>query len=150
MTPILSAAGSLADPSRIIIVGAGAGLTVPLGSSGQHSIIAYGVSKAAAHHLTRYLAVELGPRHITANAIAPGFFPSKLANGLIDIMGGLETMGRRNLLGRTGVPEDIAGLMVFLTSRAGSWVNGAVIEVDGGSHLGSRVETAEERAASKL
>lgn len=133
LAPLLERAGRVGDPARVVIVGAGAGNTVPF--QGEHSIIVYGVSKAAAHHLARYLAVELGPRNIATNAIAPGFFPSKLANGLVDILGGFEAMARANLLGRTGEPEDIAGVMLFLCSRAGSWVNGAVLEVDGGSHL---------------
>ncbi len=144
MTPMLEKAGKRGDPSRVVIVGAGAGSTVPI--AGEHSIIIYGVSKAAAHHLARYLAVELGPRNITSNALSPGFFPTRLASGLIDIMGGLDSMAQGNLLGRTGIPEDMAGAMVFLCSRAGSWVNGAVLELDGGSHLAtSRMEVARSK-----
>ncbi|KAF2098445.1 NAD(P)-binding protein [Rhizodiscina lignyota] len=134
MAPLLEKAGKIGDPSRIVITGAGAGLMVPPFGP-ENRVISYGVSKAAAHHLARYLAVELGPRNIATNAIAPGFFPSKLANGLVDILGGFDAMAKANLLGRYGRPEDIAGVMLFLCSRAGSWVNGVVLEVTGGSHL---------------
>lgn len=102
---------------------------------GDHGTIAYAVSKAAAHHLAANLAVELGPRNICSNAVAPGFFPSKLANGLIGILGGVESMAASNPRRRIGVPDDIAGVMVYLCSPAGSYVNGAVIPIDGGNHL---------------
>ena len=110
----------------------------------------YSVSKAAAHHLARQLAVELGPRNITTNAIAPGFFPSKLANGLIDLLGGERELSRWNPRKRLGEPEDIAGIVLYLSSRAGNYMcisrnaftlhecsrlhhrNGEVICVDGG------------------
>jgi len=82
----------------------------------------YSVSKAAADHLARNLAVELGPRNITTNSICPSFFPSKLANGLIEILGGEEELKRVNPRGRLGVAEDIAGVMVFLCSMAGNYM----------------------------
>lgn len=133
MTPLLEKAGSKADPSRIIIVGAIAGFTVPL--TGRNGTIMYAVSKAAAHHLAANLAVELGPRYITTNAVAPGFFPTKLANGAIDILGGTASMSEKNPLKRLGEPEDIAGAMIYLCSKAGSYVNGATLPVDGGNGL---------------
>jgi len=82
----------------------------------------YSVSKAAAHHMTRNLAVELGPRNITTNTVAPGFFPSKLANGLIDILGGTDELENENPRKRLGQPEDIAGVMVYLCSPAASYM----------------------------
>jgi NAD(P)-dependent dehydrogenase (short-subunit alcohol dehydrogenase family) len=82
----------------------------------------YSVSKAAATHLGRNLAAELGPKNITTNVIAPGFFPSKLANGLIDILGGTEELSRGNPRGRLGEPSDIAGVVVWLCSMAGAYV----------------------------
>jgi len=87
-------------------------------------------------HLTRNLAVELGPRHVLCNSIAPGFFPSKMASGLIELSGGTEAMAARNPNGRLGRPEDIAGAVVFLASRASSHVNGACITLDGGEVWG--------------
>ncbi|KAF2841014.1 NAD(P)-binding protein [Patellaria atrata CBS 101060] len=132
-SPLLEKAGTHDDPSRIIIVSSTAGTNVP--HVGEHGTIMYSVSKAAAHHLSRNLAVELGPRNITTNTVAPGFFPSKLANGLIEILGGENELNDSNPRRRLGVPEDIAGVMVFLCSRAGNYINGEDIAVDGGARL---------------
>jgi len=65
--------------------------------------------------------------------VCPGFFPSKMSNGLLEMSGGLEGIGKANPMRRLGRGEDIAGVMVYLTSRAGAHVNGAAIEVDGGA-----------------
>ncbi|KAF2186723.1 NAD(P)-binding protein [Zopfia rhizophila CBS 207.26] len=128
--PLLEKSGTRQDPSRVIIVSSTAGTTVP--HVGEHGTIMYSVSKAAAHHLSRQLAIELGPRNITTNTVAPGFFPSKLANGLIEILGGEKELKDWNPRKRLGEPEDIAGVMVYLASPAGSYVNGEDIAVDGG------------------
>ncbi|OJZ89798.1 hypothetical protein ASPFODRAFT_128951 [Aspergillus luchuensis CBS 106.47] len=132
-TPLLTARATQDDPSRVIVTGSTAGITP--GSLGPSATFSYSASKAAVLHLVRNLAVDLGPRHILCNAIAPGFFPSKMANGLIKIKGGLEDLERRSPNGRLGRKEDIAGLVVFLASRAASHMNGAVIPIDGGNHL---------------
>jgi NAD(P)-dependent dehydrogenase (short-subunit alcohol dehydrogenase family) len=95
----------------------------------------YSASKAAVIHLAKNLAVELGPRNIRVNAIAPGFFPSKMASGLIELSGGSDQMAASNPSKRLGKPEDIAGLVVFLSSRASSHINGATVTVDGGDVL---------------
>ena len=96
------------------------------------------------HHLTKALAVELGPRRITVNAVAPGFFESRMTAGI------LETHGRNIVdacpLGRIGRLEDMAGIVIYLASAAGAYTNGAVIPVDGGTHLTRR--GAPERAAA--
>ena len=133
--PLLERAGTRQSPSRIIIVSSTAGTTVP--HVGEHGTIMYSISKAAAHHLSRQLAVELGPRNITTNTVAPGFFPSKLANGLIEMLGGQEELEEDNPRKRLGEPEDIAGVMVFLSSPAGAYINGEDIAVDGGMRLAS-------------
>jgi hypothetical protein len=73
-------------------------------------------------HLGRNLAVELGPRNITTNVVAPGFFPSKLASGLIEKLGGTVELSEANPRKRLGEPEDIAGVMVYLCSPAGSYM----------------------------
>lgn len=86
-------------------------------------------------HMTKHLAVELGPRRILVNAIAPGFFPSKMASKLIELEGGEEKMGRDNPTGRLGKPEDIVGAVVWLCSNGASHINGAVVPIDGGKHL---------------
>ncbi|KAE9379071.1 NAD(P)-binding protein [Stipitochalara longipes BDJ] len=128
--PLLQKKGTVADPSRIIITASVAGIGV--GSLGKNATFGYSASKAAVIHLAKNLAVELGPRHILVNAIAPGFFPSKMASGLINLTGGEELLAASNPSKRLGKPEDIAGLVVFLSSRASSHINGATITVDGG------------------
>jgi NAD(P)-dependent dehydrogenase (short-subunit alcohol dehydrogenase family) len=97
----------------------------------------YSVSKAAAHvrcypefliwadpsqHLGKNLAIELGPSNITTNIVAPGFFPSKLASGLIEKLGGTTELEEANPRKRLGEPEDIAGVMIYLCSPAGSYM----------------------------
>lgn len=132
--PLMQKKASIEDPSRVIITASVAGIGI--GSLGKNATFGYSASKAAAIHLAKNLAVELGPRHILVNAIAPGFFPSKMASGLLDLSGGAEAMAAKNPSLRLGEPEDIAGLVVFLSSRASSHINGAVITVDGGEVWG--------------
>jgi NAD(P)-dependent dehydrogenase (short-subunit alcohol dehydrogenase family) len=69
------------------------------------------------------------------NAVAPGFYPSKMANGLMELAGGVKTLAAQSPNGRVGHPEDIAGLVVFLSSRAALHINGTVIATDGGRLL---------------
>jgi NAD(P)-dependent dehydrogenase (short-subunit alcohol dehydrogenase family) len=134
-TPLLEKAGSLADPSRVIVTGSVAGIaTGSLGESGTYS---YAASKAAVLHLARNLAVELGPRHILVNGIAPGFFMSKMAGALMERAGGEEALGKQNPNGRVGRPEDIAASVVFLASRGGGHVNGDTLVLDGGKIHGN-------------
>jgi NAD(P)-dependent dehydrogenase (short-subunit alcohol dehydrogenase family) len=128
--PLLQKKGTIEDPSRVIITASVAGIGV--GTLGKNATFGYSASKAAVIHLTKNLAVELGPRHILVNAIAPGFFPSKMASELIKLTGGADALADANPSKRLGKPEDIAGLVVFLSSRASSHVNGATITVDGG------------------
>lgn len=123
--PLLTAAGTAEDPARIINVGSIDGLRVP-----ELSTYSYSASKAAVHQLTRVLARELGPRHVTVNAIAPGPFPSKMMAGTLADFG--EEIAASSPLGRIGRPDDMAGAAVFLASRAGAWLTGVVLPVDGG------------------
>jgi NAD(P)-dependent dehydrogenase (short-subunit alcohol dehydrogenase family) len=76
------------------------------------------------------LARELGPRGITVNAVAPGPFESKMMAATLEAFG--KEIAARSPLGRIGRPDDMAGVAVYLASRAGSYVTGAVIPVDGG------------------
>ncbi|KAI9646080.1 hypothetical protein NHQ30_005519 [Ciborinia camelliae] len=131
--PLLQKSATLEDPSRVIVTASVAGLAVAL--PGPNSAIGYSASKAAAIHLTKNLAIELGPRHILCNAISPGYFPSKMADALMVTKGGAHKLAHANPNGRLGRPEDIAGVVVFLASRAGSHVNGANVVVDGGQVL---------------
>lgn len=130
-TPLLQKRGTVDDPSRVVITASVAGLGV--GTLGKQGTYGYSASKAAVIHLGRNLAVELGPRHITVNSICPGFFPTKMANGLLEMSGGKDAIAAGNPLRKLGRPEDIAGAVVYLTSRAGGHVNGAALEIDGGA-----------------
>jgi NAD(P)-dependent dehydrogenase (short-subunit alcohol dehydrogenase family) len=123
--PLLGAAATADDPARVINIGSIDGLRVP--SVANYS---YSASKAAVHHLTRVLAAELGPRHITVNAVAPGPFESKMMAATLAARG--EEIAASSPLGRIGRPDDMAGVAVFLSSRAAAYVTGAVIPVDGG------------------
>jgi len=126
LAPFLEAAGVKGDPARVINVGSIAGLfPQPIPA------YAYDLSKAAVHHLTVKLAAELGPRGISVNAIAPGFVPSKMSNQLLSYANE-ETFAAMTAIGRIGNPNDMAGVVLFLSSQAGAWVTGTVIAVDGG------------------
>ncbi len=125
LLPQLAATASAEDPARIINVGSIDGLNV-----NRLPTYSYGPSKAAIHHLTRMLASHLADRHITANAIAPGPFPSKMMAATLERHG--EKIRAGVPLGRIGEPADMAGAAIFLASRAASYVTGAVLPVDGG------------------
>jgi len=131
--PLLKKRASTENPSRIIVTASVAGLGV--GTLGENATYAYSASKAAVIHLAKNLAVELGPRGIVTNAVAPGFYPTKMASGLMELQGGQAALAAEVPNKRLGQPEDIAGLVVFLSSRAASHINGAVITTDGGSLL---------------
>ena len=123
--PQLAAAGSEADPARVINIGSIDGLRVPM----LHTY-AYSSSKAAVHHLTRVLAVELAAKHITVNAVAPGPFESKMMAETLRSFG--DAIKASVPLGRIGAPEDMAGIAIYLASKAGAYLTGTVIPVDGG------------------
>ncbi len=92
---------------------------------------AYSTGKAAVHHWTRTTAVEPGPRNITANAVAPGYLESKMGCEILECHG--DEITAACPLGRTGRPEEMAGIATCLASRAGAYTNGAVIPIDGGT-----------------
>jgi NAD(P)-dependent dehydrogenase (short-subunit alcohol dehydrogenase family) len=92
----------------------------------------YSASKAAVHMLTRHLAKRLAGEAITVNAIAPGPFESKMMAFALDDPDTRAAIERGVPLGRIGSPEDIAGTVIFLASRAGEYLTGTVIPVDGG------------------
>jgi NAD(P)-dependent dehydrogenase (short-subunit alcohol dehydrogenase family) len=125
LVPLLSRSGTADDPSRVVNVGSVDGLHVP-----PLPTYAYSSSKAALHHLTKVLARELGPRHITVNAIAPGPFESKMMASTLESFG--DAVAALSPLNRIGRPDDMAGAVVYLASRAGSYVTGALLPVDGG------------------
>ncbi|KAI0783479.1 NAD-P-binding protein [Abortiporus biennis] len=114
------------DPARIINIGSVEGLGVA-----DHETYAYAASKAGLHHLSRALAGRLGVEGITSNTIACGPFQSKMMAYTLDTVG--EAIKARIPLRRIGTPEDVAGTALYLSSRAGAFVNGATIALDGGS-----------------
>jgi len=125
LAPTLEAAARPDDPARVINVGSIDGIQVPALDT-----YAYSASKAAVHHLTRVLAKKLAPRGITVNAVAPGPFESKMMAATLERFGDAIVAGCP--LGRIGTPEDMAGIAIYLASRAGAYLTGAVIPVDGG------------------
>jgi NAD(P)-dependent dehydrogenase (short-subunit alcohol dehydrogenase family) len=125
LLPMLEAAATADDPARVINIGSIDAIQVPMLET-----YAYSSSKAAVHQLTRHLARQLGPRNITVNAVAPGPFESKMMAETLRNFG--DSIARSSPLNRIGRPDDMAGVAIYLASRAGAYVTGAVIPVDGG------------------
>jgi len=130
--PLLEKAATPRDPARVVHVGSIDGIRVPsLGS------YAYSASKAGLHHLSRHLARDLGPRHITSNVLACGPFETKMMKATLESMG--DYIRAENPVGRIGEPADVAGAALFLASKAGAFCNGATIRLDGGLSLVSKL-----------
>lgn len=126
---------SFSDPGRIINIGSVTGF-IPQNAPTH----AYEVSKAAVHHLTKKLSSDLAPRGITVNAIAPGYCLTRMSSGLGTWLPKLDdkTEAQQVIadtipLRRMGNDDDMGGAAVYLSSRAGSWITGHILTVDGGS-----------------
>lgn len=122
-----SGSGSNLNPARIINIGSLAGKSIePL------SAYSYVSSKAAIHHLSRVLAADLAPDNITVNAVVPGYFPT----GMTAHIRGEEEKNKELIdsvpLSRMGTAEDMLGMCIFLCSRAGAYITGGELVVDGG------------------
>ncbi|KAF8349760.1 NAD-P-binding protein [Amanita rubescens] len=131
------------DPARIINIGSVEGIGVPF-----HETYAYSASKAALHHLSRHLASRLGWEGITVNTIAFGWFESKMTEHSLNTPEKKEEIASKVPLQRIGQPEDIAGVVLFLASPSGAYVNGATLTVDGGwlvSDRGLKLRAMERR-----
>jgi len=130
LLPLLDGAASDTDPSRVINLGSVMG-TQPLADDAY----SYTASKAAVHHLTRTLANELARHRITVNAFAPGPFQSRMTAFATGTDEKAAHVGGHVPIGRIGTPDDIAGATLYLCSRAGSYVTGAIIPIDGGQSV---------------
>ena len=125
LLPLLRAGGSAERPASVINIGSVGALKI-----GPREVYSYQAAKGALHWLTKSLAKRLAGEHITVNAIAPGFFESDMTVITDEAM-------RRMVegavpRGRTGTPEDVAGAAIYLASRAGAYITGSVIAVEGG------------------
>jgi NAD(P)-dependent dehydrogenase (short-subunit alcohol dehydrogenase family) len=125
LMPLLEKAATPEDPARVINVGSIDGIKAPFLET-----YAYPASKAAVHHMTRDLAVKLAGRNVTVNAIAPGPFPSQMTKWMLETY--QKQIETTCPLRRIGNSADMAGVAIYLASRAGAYVNGVVIPVDGG------------------
>ncbi len=125
LLPQLQAAATPEDPARVVNIGSIDGIHVPFLPN-----YAYSASKAAVHQITRHSAKALAEHDITVNAIAPGFFPSRMTAFAGDE--GMAAIAKMTPRRRVGTPEDIVGLVTFLASRAGAFMTGAIVPLDGG------------------
>jgi 2-deoxy-D-gluconate 3-dehydrogenase len=133
LLPLLRDAATAEDPARVINIGSVDGIKTPIFEN-----FSYGPSKAAVHYLTRVMAAHLVKQNVLVNAIAPGPFPTYMLSTGVGGGGDTEAvdwdaLGQGNPRGRVGTPEDIAGIAIFLSSRAGAYTVGDVILCDGGS-----------------
>ena len=133
LLPLLRKSANAEDPARVINVGSIDGIKTPVFDN-----FSYGPSKAAVHHLTRVLAAHLVKENIIVNGIAPGPFPTWMLSAGVGFGGATEdvdwdSVGQGNPRGRVGTLEDIAGLAIFLSSRASAFTVGEIITCDGGS-----------------
>ncbi|MBV9842720.1 MAG: SDR family NAD(P)-dependent oxidoreductase [Sphingomonadaceae bacterium] len=128
LLPALRAGGAQDDPARVINISSLDGFKVPLWES-----YPYSATKAGLIHMGRHMGKFLADNHITVNTIAPGAFPSRMLATVVDLDSPEEVGEMGSPVGnRLGTPEDIAGAVIYLSSRAGAWLSGVTIPVGGG------------------
>lgn len=132
MLPLLEKNAGPGRPARVINIGSVMGTKASEYSENSTGAYSYSVSKAAVHHLTKSFSNELAPRHISVNAIAPGPFVSRMMAFATDTEEKRKALAEPVPLGRIGAPDDVAGTVQWLCSRAGAYVSGAIIPLDGG------------------
>jgi len=115
---------------KIVNVASTRGLGGGSGDDRQPATLAYNTSKGGVVNFTRALAVEWGRYNINVNAIAPGYFPTKMTRGILEMIG--DDAAKRAPLQRIGGPEDLKGVVALLASDAGAFITGQIIAVDGG------------------
>jgi len=139
LTPLLAKDSTNHNPGRVINISSVAAISpLAVGSrlaNNGNGVWSYNTSKAAVNHLTSQLAVTLGPKFITVNAICPGVFPSKMTAFGFKSAGGAEKLAEGHPWGRVGEPADMAGVALFLASPAASFVTGAHLILDGGGFI---------------
>ena len=133
--PMLENGATPENPSRVINVGSVVGM-VPQAAPTH----AYDVSKAAVHQLTKKLAADLAPKSVTVNALAPGFVATRMSKGLGTWGATEEVISKGIPLQRMGSEEDMAGACLYLSSRAGAWCTGVILNVDGGTVGGLQID----------
>ncbi|MDB5430120.1 MAG: rhlG [Caulobacter sp.] len=131
LLPALRRAASAEQPARVINIASIDGLAPP-----EFDSFAYAASKAGLLMLTRHMAKTLATENILVNAIAPGFFPSRMTGAILEDIG--EDVLRMTPLGRLGRPDDIGGVAIFLAARASAFLTGATIPYDGGLSTAGR------------
>ncbi len=127
LLPQLKAVATEEDPARVIMIGSIDGVMVPIGDN-----FSYSASKAGIHMLARHLAHNVVRDNITVNSVAPGPFRSKMMGYLLDDPASRARIASKVPRQRIGTPEDVAGTVIFLASRAGAFLTGVTIPVDGG------------------
>ncbi|KAJ3064578.1 hypothetical protein HDU98_012024 [Podochytrium sp. JEL0797] len=133
LLPLLELNATNTDPARVINISSIASYIPTSADPSGNGTYSYNASKAAVNHLTRVLAAELAPKCVTVNAIAPGFYPSRMTQHGLDALG--DAVAIAQPMGRIGTTEDMAGMALFLCSRASAHVTGQIIVTDGGSTL---------------
>lgn len=128
LLPALRLGGTLDDPARVINIASIDGLRVPIWES-----YPYSATKAGLIHMSRHMGKFLARENISVNTIAPGLFPSRMSSTILDFEDEEQVEAAASPLGhRVGTPEDIAGAVIYLASRAGAWLSGVTIPVGGG------------------